>query len=311
MVYKNAAAVKKNTFLYYVKRDYLLYLLVSLPLAYFILFKYVPMYGVVIAFKDYNIFQGILKSPWAGLDVFREIFKMKEFYRAVRNTLMLNVLDLVLGFPAPVILALVINEIRVVKFKKFTQTVLYLPHFLSWIIIGGMVIQLFSPNSGLINIISRSLGGDTIPFLTEKWHWLFMYNAVGIWQSAGWGTIIYLAAITSINDELYEAADVDGASRLRKIWNITLPGIRPTIVILLIMNIGRLVSIGFDRPFAIGNPYVYDFSEVISTFVYKVGLQSVRFNVATAVGLFQSVIGLVLLLSANYIAKKVDDQGIW
>jgi len=223
---------------------------------------------------------------------------------------MLNVLDLVLGFPAPIILALVINEIRGVKFKKITQTILYLPHFLSWIIIGGMVTQMFSPNTGFVNIVVKSLGGEPIPFLTEKWHWLFMYNGVGIWQSAGWGTIIYLAAITGINGELYEAADVDGASRLEKIWNITLPGIKPTIVILLILNIGRLAAIGFVRPFAIGNAYVYDFSEVISTFVYKIGLQSARFNVATAVGLFQSVVGLILLLSANFIAKRIDDQGI-
>jgi len=304
-------AKNRNGFMYFVKRDFVLYLLLLLPMAYFLLFKYVPMYGVTIAFKDYNIFQGILGSPWIGFDVFKEIFKMNEFYRAVRNTLVLNVLDLVLGFPAPIILAIVINEIRIVQFKKLTQTILYLPHFLSWIIIGGMAVQIFSPDTGLMNIIIKSLGGESIPFLTEKWHWLFSYNMIGIWQSAGWGTILYLAAITGINGELYEAAEVDGATRLKKIWHITLPGIKSTIITLLILNIGKLAAIGFERPFVIGNAYVYDFSDVISTFVYRVGLQSARFNVATAVGLFQSVVGLVLLLSANFIAKKVDEQGIW
>lgn len=301
----------KRKFLNCIKRDYMLYIFLILPMLYYIIFCYVPMYGIVIAFKDYNLFQGIFKSKWVGLDVFKEIFKMKEFYKVLRNTLVLNILDLICGFPAPIIFAIIISELPFNKLKKFTQTIVYLPHFISWIIIGGMVYQIFSNDTGMVNSVIKALGGNGIPFLSEKWHWLTLYISVGVWQSTGWGTIIYLAAITSINSELYEAADVDGAGRLRKIWNITLPGIKSTIIILLILNMGRLMSISFDRPFVMGNSLVSDFSNVISTFVYTIGLQSSRFNVATAVGLFQSVIGMILLLITNFIAEKSGEQGIW
>ncbi|WP_434006893.1 ABC transporter permease [Paenibacillus konkukensis] len=278
---------------------------------YFIIFKYIPMYGVTIAFKEFNMFQGIWKSPWAGLDAFREIFLMKDFYKVLRNTMLLNVLDLVVSFPAPIILAVLLNEIRINWFKKGAQTILYLPHFISWVIIGGMVYQLLATNTGLVNILIRSADMKAIPFLTEPTYWVLTYIGTGVWQSAGWGTIIYLAALTGINKELYEAAEVDGAGRMRKIWNITLPGIKPTIIILLIINIGHMASIGFERPFVLSNPLVTDVSEVISTFVYKVGIQSARYTIATAIGLFQAVVGLVFLLSSNYISKKVTDQGIW
>lgn len=292
-------------------QDWQLYALLLLPMLYFIVFKYIPMYGVTIAFKDFNMFQGIWKSPWSGLDAFREIFRMKDFYKVLRNTMMLNLLDLVVSFPAPIILALLLNEVRVKWFKKGAQTILYLPHFISWVIIGGMVYQLLSTNTGLVNVLLKSSGGKAIPFLTDPIYWVFTYVGVGVWQSAGWGTIIYLAALTGISKELYEAAEVDGAGRLRKIWNITLPGIKPTIVILLIINIGHMASIGFERPYVLGNPLVTDVSDVISTFVYKVGLQSARYTIATAIGLFQAVVGLIFLLSSNYISKKVTDQGIW
>jgi putative aldouronate transport system permease protein len=303
--------LKRKTFLSDIKRDYALYILMILPIAYYALFKYVPMYGIVIAFKDFNLFQGIFKSKWVGLSVFKEIAGMPEFYRALRNTLFLNVLDLVLSFPAPIILALFLNELKLPWVRKASQTFLYLPYFFSWVIIGGIVYQLLSPQSGIVNIVIKSLGGQPVPFLTEKWHWLFTYVAVGIWQSAGWGTIIYLAAIAGIDQELYEAARVDGVGRLRKIWYITLPSIQSTIVILLILNIGKIITIGFDRPFVIGNTYVRDFSDVISTFVYRVGIQSMQYSIATAVGLFQSIVGMIFLLVANYIATKTSEQGIW
>ncbi|MFC3839877.1 MULTISPECIES: ABC transporter permease [Paenibacillus] len=278
---------------------------------YFLIFKYIPMYGVTIAFKDFNMFQGVWKSPWVGLDAFREIFLMKDFYKVLRNTMLLNLLDLLVSFPAPIVLAVLLNEIRIKWFKKGAQTILYLPHFISWVIIGGMVYQLLSTNTGLVNILLKSSGMKAIPFLTEPIYWVITYVGSGVWQNAGWGTIIYLAALAGINKELYEAAEVDGAGRLRKIWNITLPGIKPTIMILLIINIGHMASIGFERPFVLGNPLVTDVSDVISTFVYKVGVQSARFTIATAIGLFQAVVGLVFLLSSNYISKKVTDQGIW
>ncbi|WP_336787894.1 ABC transporter permease [Paenibacillus sp. MMO-177] len=301
---------KKNRIVQNFKRDYLLYALLLLPMAYIAIFRYAPIYGVLMAFQDYNIFQGISGSEWVGLDVFQFIFQQDSFYRALTNTLILNLLDLAAGFPAPIILAVLLNELRFTRFKKLMQTVLYLPHFLSWVIIGGMVYLMFS-SGGMANTILSGLGLGKIEFLSDKTNWLIMYVAVGIWQSAGWGTILYLAAIIGINKDLYEAADMDGCSRLRKIWHITLPGIKPTIIILLILQIGRMVSIGFDRPFVMGNSLVSDYSDVISTYVYRIGIGSGDFSQATAVGLFQSVVGLIFLVSANYISKKIGEQGIW
>ncbi|MFH5182345.1 ABC transporter permease [Paenibacillus sp. TAB 01] len=307
---ENTQLKKKNRILHSLKRDSLLYLLLLLPMAYILIFKYAPIYGVLMAFQDYNIFEGISGSEWVGLDVFKFIFEQNSFYRALTNTLVLNLLDLVAGFPAPIILAILLSEIPYVRFKKVTQTILYLPHFLSWVIIGGMVYLLFS-SGGMANTVLSSIGIGKIEFLSQKTNWLIMYVAIGIWQSVGWGTIIYLASIISINKELYEAADIDGCSRLRKIWHITLPGIKPTIIILLILQIGRMLSIGFDRPFVMGNSLVNEYSDVISTYVYRIGIGSGDFSQATAVGLFQSVVGLILLVAANYISKKMGEQGIW
>jgi putative aldouronate transport system permease protein len=292
-------------------KDYQLYFLLTLPIAYFILFKYVPMYGAAIAFQDYSIFKGVSGSEWIGFENFRELFAMSQFYEVVRNTLLLNLLDLVFSFPAPIILALLLNELRVMWFKKTAQTLLYLPHFISWIIIGGLVYQMFSNNGGLVNNMITSLGFDSVPFLTEKNHWLLVYLGTGIWQSAGWGTIIYLAALTGINKELYEASEVDGAGRLKKMFHITLPGIRSTIVVMLIMQLGHIMTIGFERPFVMGNDLVRDYSEVISTFVYKAGLQSAQFSLATAMGLFQALVGLFFVVVSNAIAKRFGEQGIW
>ncbi|NOV04755.1 ABC transporter permease [Paenibacillus planticolens] len=307
---ENIKIKKKNSILHSLKRDSLLYLLLLLPMAYILIFRYAPIYGVLMAFQDYNIFEGISGSEWVGLDVFKFIFAQNSFYRALTNTLVLNLLDLVAGFPAPIILAILLSEIRYVRFKKVTQTILYLPHFLSWVIIGGMVYLLFS-SGGMANTVLSSIGIGKIEFLSQKTNWLIMYVAIGIWQSVGWGTIIYLASIIGINKELYEAADIDGCSRVRKIWHITLPGIKPTIIILLILQIGRMLSIGFDRPFVMGNSLVSEYSDVISTYVYRIGIGSGDFSQATAVGLFQSVVGLIFLVAANYIAKRIGEQGIW
>ena len=303
--------MKKKSFLYYLKRDKYLYLLLVLQIIYYAVFRYAPMYGVTIAFKDYNIFAGITKSDWIGLDVFRDIFQMKEFYRTVRNTFLLNFLDLLFGFPFPIILALALNEVRIKWFRKVSQSILYVPYFLSWIVIGGIVYQMFATNTGMFNNVLKLIGVAPIPFLTDGKNWLVLYTLVGIWQSAGWGMIIYMAAITGINSELYDAVKVDGANRLQAIIHVTIPGIKPTIVTMLIMSIGRLASIGFDRPFVMGNSLVLDYSDVISTFVYRIGIQSAKYNVAAAVGLFQSVINIALLLSADRISKKINDQGIF
>ncbi|WP_199615066.1 ABC transporter permease [Paenibacillus alkalitolerans] len=306
----NITIKRKNSIVHIIKRDALLYLLLLLPMAYIIIFKYAPIYGVLMAFQDYNIFEGISGSEWVGLDVFKFIFEQNSFYRALKNTLVLNFLDLVAGFPAPIILAILLNELRYVRFKKATQTVLYLPHFLSWVIIGGMAYLMFS-SGGMANTVLTSLGFDKVEFLSQNSNWIIMYVVIGIWQNAGWGTILYLAAMTGINKELYEASDIDGCSRLRKIWHITLPGIKATIMILLILQIGRMVSIGFDRPYVLGNSLVSEYSDVISTYVYRIGIGSGDFSQATAVGLFQSVVGLVFLVGANFIAKKIGEQGIW
>ncbi|MCJ8006404.1 ABC transporter permease subunit [Lederbergia wuyishanensis] len=281
-----------------------------LPVAYILTFKYGSMYGIQIAFKDYNMFEGMSKSPWNNFETFKEIFASQQFYQVVRNTLVLNGLDLIVGFPAPIILAILINELRFKKFKRVSQTILYLPHFLSWVIIGGIVAQLLAPTGMLNSLITRS-GGDVLPFLTNKFAWVGTYTLVGVWQSAGWGTILYLAAMTGIDKELYEAADIDGAGRLRKIWHVTLPGIKPTIAILLILQLGNIMAINFDRPFNLQNNLVMDYGDVISTYVYRVGIQSANFSIGAAVGLFQSVICLVFLLSSNFISKKMGEQGIW
>ncbi len=288
-----------------------LYLLLMLPLISLLVFSYIPMAGVLISFQDYNIFKGFFHSKWIGFGVFEEIFRTKGFWVAVKNTLMLNALNLIVGFPAPIMLALLLNELRGKKLKKLLQSTLYLPHFLSWAIIGSLALQIFADNTGIINVLITRLGGQRIPFLSEKWHWLFTYQGIAVWQNAGWGTIIYLASITGINPELYEAADVDGAGRWRKMWSITLPGIAPTMIVLLVLQVGRIVSIGFEQPYILGNALVKDFAEVISTYVYQVGIVSGRFNVGTAVGLFQSVIGMAFLLGANTLASKYSDTGIW
>ncbi len=300
---------KKNIF-FYLKRDWILYTLLVIPMVFLYLFFYRPMYGLVLAFKEYSIAGTIAESPWIGFDVFKEVFAMREFPLILRNTLGLNILDLITGFPAPIILAILLNEVKSKWFKKTSQTLLYLPHFLSWVIIASIMYQLFAPFSGLVNILITRLGGEAIPFLTEKWHWVVTYNAVGVWSSVGWGTIIYLAAITGINSELYEAAVVDGAGRLRKIWHVTLPGLKSTIIVLLIINLGKIMGSSFERAYNMMNPLVMDVANQISIFVYDVGLKSLRFNVATAIGLFQSVIGFVLVIITNFIAKKAGEQGI-
>ncbi|MGN8768280.1 ABC transporter permease [Paenibacillus barengoltzii] len=302
--------VKRRNSMAAFQRQWPLYLLMLLPMTFFIVFKYIPMAGVVVAFKDYNIFQGIWASEWVGWDVFREIFAMPQFYKALRNTLMLNVFSL-LTFPVPIILAIMLNELRVHWYKRVSQTLLYLPHFISWVIVGGMVLQLLATNTGSVNEFIKSLSGRPIPFLEDTVLWILTYTGAGVWHYAGWGTILYLAALTSINKELYEAAEVDGASRLRRIWHITLPGIKPTIVVLFIIQIGHMADIGFEQPYALQNGYVMDVAQVISTYVYTVGIQSAQFALATAVGLFQSVIGLILLLTAELISRKINQQGIF
>ncbi|MEG6590683.1 ABC transporter permease [Paenibacillus barengoltzii] len=295
---------------FFLRRDWELYVLLLIPLSFVLLFKYAPMSGLVLAFKDYKIARGFWGSEWVGFEVFAEIFGKHDFGRAVRNTLLLNTLDLVFSFTIPVLLAILLNEIKNVKFKRINQTLLYLPHFLSWIIIGAIAYQLLSESNGVINNLIAMMGGTRIPFLQEDYNWLVSYLAIGVWQSMGWGTIIYLASMSGINPELYEAATVDGAGRWRKVWNVTLPSIRPTIVTLLIMNLGRVMEGSFERIFALQNKATTEFTTTIPVLVYRWGIESGNFSRATALGLFQSVIGLALVLMADRVAKKLGEDGL-
>ena len=305
---------RKTGFSSYMKRYWQLSLLLFLPVTYLIVFKYIPMIYVQIAFKKYSIVQSVWKMPLAknhGMQYFIQAFSNPDFIRALRNTVVLNLLDLVCGFPIPIIFALILNELVFSRFKKVVQTITYMPHFLSWVIIYGIALQLFAPSTGLVNMVIIKLGGQTVPFLNDTAHWVWTYIFLGIWQSFGWNSIVYLAAISGINSELYEAASVDGAGRFQKMWHITLPGIRPTIVILLIMAIGNIVGSGFDRPFALQNNLVMSWAEVISTYVYRYGIKGLQFSLTTAVGLFQSVVGVIFLLAANTLSRKLGERGLW
>ena len=294
-------------------RDWRLYVMLILPVAFYLIFCYKPMIGLIIAFQKYNLFKGMWGSKFVGLENFKFVMGMSDFKYALINTLWLNLLGLVAGFPVPIILAIMLNEMRSISVKKVSQTLLYLPHFLSWIIIGGMVLQIFSPTSGLINATLLKWGWikTNIPFLTSGLHWQGTYTFVGVWQGMGWGTILYLSAITGINMELFEAAKIDGANKMQQIWHVTLPGIRPTIVVLLILSVGQMMNISFDRPQILGNAQVRKYCDVLSTFVYRTGIENHKFERATAVGLFQSLVGLILISGANFVSKKLGEDGIW
>lgn len=304
----------RHKFMIYLKRYWVLYAMLLLPIVYFVIFKYVPFTYIQIAFKDYKIGISPWEMPWAdnnGLRYFIQAFSNRDFLYAIRNTIMLNGLDLLVGFPAPIILAIILNELRHRKFKRFTQTVAYMPHFLSWIIISGLARQVLAPSTGLVNIALARIGAGPISFLDQPANWVWTYVFLGIWQSVGWNSIIYLAAISGINPELYQAAEVDGAGRLRKIIHITLPGLRPTIVVLLILSLGRMLGSEFDRPFALTNNLVKSVSNVIATFVYTNGIRGLQISMTTAVGLFQSVINVIFLSIANMLAKRMGERGVW
>ncbi|MDR2184743.1 MAG: ABC transporter permease subunit [Treponema sp.] len=291
-------------------QEWQLYVLIFFPMLFVLVFKFGPMFGLVIAFKDYKIARGFWGSQWVGFDIFKTIFRHRDFLPSLRNTLVLNFLDLAMGFPMPIILALILNEVQTRWVKRISQTLLYLPHFLSWVIIGGIALQLFSGTFGVVNNVIELLGGQRTPFLTEKYHWVLSYILIGVWQSMGWGTILYLAAISGINPELYEAAIVDGAGRLRQCLSITIPCIRSTIVILLIMNLGKIMGGSFERIYALQNAMVLDFSTTIPVLVYRWGIQGSNFSRAAALGFFQSIIGLILVLGSDRIAKKLGEDGL-
>jgi len=288
-----------------------LVLLFAPGILYFLIFRYVPIYGLVIAFKDYNFSEGIMGSSWIGLDVFKEMFASRGFWEVFKNTVVISALQFVTGFPAPIIFALLLNEIGALRPKKAFQTISYLPHFVSWVILAGLFTQFLSPSTGPINILIQTLGGKPIYFMADPQWFIFILVITEVWKSIGWGSIIYLAAISGIDGEMYEAASIDGAGRWIKMKSITLPSLAPVITIMLILAIGKLVNDNFDQIFNMYNPSVYKVSDVMSTYLYRKGLEDMQYSLATAVGLFKNVIAFAMVIGANALAKRINDSGIW
>lgn len=312
MILSKSQTNKKAKGASYMQRHWTLYAMLILPILYFLIFSYLPMVNLQLAWRANNVIANVWDVRWVGWENFERAFNNPFFINAIRNTLMFSFLDLVVGFPAPIILALLLNELKMPKFKKVTQTISYMPFFLSWVIIGGLVTRLFATSYGTINILLQNAGFERIPFLIDNRNWAIVNVLTNIWRGVGWNTIIYLAAITNVNPELYEAADMDGASRLRKMWHVTLPGIRPVMVIILILTLGHIMGADLARFFTFDNALVRGLNgvaEVIPTFIFRQGLTN--FALGAAVGIFQSVIGMVLLLTANWGAKKLGSHGFW
>ena len=310
----NAAKAGFGKFLKKYKIDFVrnkyVYIMLVPVLAYFIIFHYIPLWGAQIAFRDFRPQRGFFGSTWVGLQWFKEFFSSYYFARLLRNTVLLSVFDIIFGFPAPIILALLLNEIRAKLFKSTVQTVTYLPHFISIVVICGMIVDFFS-RRGVVNAIITKLGFEAIPFLLTASWFRPLYVGSNIWTQVGWGSIIYLAALTAIDQELYEAATIDGAKRFRQLIHITLPCIAPTIVILFILRMGRIMSVGFEKVLLLYNENTYETADIISTFVYRKGILEMSYSYSTAVGLFNSVINLILLVTFNNICRKVSENSLW
>ncbi|MFD0962019.1 ABC transporter permease [Paenibacillus chungangensis] len=293
------------------RRHWQLYLVVLLPMTYLIIFKYIPMAGIVLAFKEYNVIQGIWGSPWAGMKYFNQFFESPNFWLYIKNTLGISLYGLLVGFPAPIILALALNEVGNGLFKKSVQMVAYAPYFISTVIMVSILIVTLSPNVGIISKFFAWLGVENTNFMGIPGLFKSIYVWSDVWQFTGYGAIIYIAALAGVNPELYESAKVDGASRLQKIWSIDIPSLIPVSVILLILNLGNLMRLGFEKIYLMQNPLNLSTSEVISTYVYKVGLLNSSFSFSTAIGLFNSVINLILLILVNYIARRLSNTSLW
>ena len=280
-------------------------------LASLILFHYIPMYGISMAFQDFNVVKGFFRSPWIGFDNFAYLLKSREFYAILRNSILISLYRMFWGFPVPIILALMLNEVKNIYYKKTIQTILYLPHFISWVVIVGIVYNFLSPSTGIINHIIKLFGGEPIAFLQEEKYFRSILVISDIWKGSGWGTIIYLAAISGIDESLYEAAIIDGATRMQRIRYVTIPGIMSTIIVLLILRSGSILRNGFEQIFLMYSPLVYDVADVFETYTYRVGLREGRFSYATAVGMFQSIVGLILIWTTNRLSRKFGEGGLW
>lgn len=287
-----------------------LYIMLIPAFLYFVIYKYLPMYGVIISFKDYSPYLGVKDSPWVGFFHFSRLFKSPDFFMILRNTLLFSFYKLIINFPFVIILALLLNELVNIKFKKITQTILYLPHFISWVIMAGIIYSLLSLN-GIFNYILKLLGNDPVLFLMKPEYFRSIVVTGSLWKGIGWGTIIYLAALSGVNPELYEAAIVDGATRLKRVWHITIPSIKYVIAIMLILRIGNIMENNFQQIYLLYNYITMSVGEIFETYVYRVGLEGGQFSFTTAVGMFKNVVGLILVIVANTASKKLTESGIW
>ncbi|MDF2958657.1 MAG: binding-protein-dependent transport system inner rane component [Paenibacillus sp.] len=288
-----------------------MYLLALPGILYFILFKFAPMWGLLIAFKDYNPFGGFWGSPWVGAKHFNDLFTDNAFYMMLRNTFAINLIGLVFMFPVPIILALMLNEVRHEVFKRINQSIVYLPHFLSWVVVASMTFFILSTDVGIVNKLITGAGHESVAFLSNPDYFWGLITAQSMWKEAGWGTIIFLAAMAGVDPQRYEAAVVDGANRWRQIWHITLPAIRPTIIILLILRLGHMADVGFEQVLLMQNPLVLSVSEVFDTYAYTHGILKGQISAGVTVGMFKGVVGLVLVLASNYVVKKLGHEGIY
>lgn len=287
-------------------------MLIMLPsIIMLILFKYVPMYGVTIAFKDFKLRKGILGSPWVGFAVFEKVFSMPVFWTAFKNTAILGVMNLVVGFPLPIVLALLLNEIHHTRYKKVLQTVSYLPHFVSWVTLSGLFIQLLSPSTGPVAAIWRLFGAEPYYFMGEVDTFRWVLVVTNAWKGVGWGSIVYLAALSGVDQEMYEAAMIDGATRFQRAWYITLPSILPTVTIMLILRAGSILSDNFDQIYNMSNAAMYKVANVLGVYTYELGLKNMKYAESTAVSLFLNVLNFGLVMLTNFVSKRVNDYGIW
>jgi putative aldouronate transport system permease protein len=303
--------VRRSRLLRSFRKNWDLYLLISPVIAYFLIFDYFPMYGVQIAFKNFMASKGIWGSPWIGFDHFERFFRSYYFDRLLRNTIEISLYSLLVGFPAPLILALMINEVRNKWFRRAVQTITYAPHFLSTVVVVGIVIMLLSTQKGIVNHVIEWTGGTKISFMTEPAWFKTIYVFSGVWQSVGWGSIIYLAALAGVDPQLHEAAIMDGASRLQRIYHINIPAIMPTIVILLILNMGHVMSVGFEKVYLMQNDLNMESSDVISTYVYRSGIIGAQYSFSAAIGLFNSIVNFILLIAVNFTARRLNETSLW
>jgi len=293
-----------------IKRSKYLYMIFFLPMVYYVVFHYAPMYGVLVAFKNYNIVKGIWDSPWVGFKHFAKFSSDPYFWKVVRNTFLMSFYNILWGFPIPIVLAILLNEVRHGKYKRAIQSISYLPHFISTVVLCGMLVNLLSTD-GLLNQLIKNLGGKTTQFLMYPEYFRTIYVSSSVWQSAGWTSIIYLAALTGIDPQLLDAATIDGANRLQRIKHVTIPAILPTISTMLIMNLGKMMNLGYEKVLLLYNGSTYETADIISTYVYRRGILGNSFSYATAVGLFQSVVGIVLLVMANKVSRKLSETSLW